>query len=135
MYTKGRIMNTPHKHAELIKQWADGKEIAWTDDSCGFPVHHSMSLETATAVLQKLYAAWPGGLEEIESAFRTKAAQTVAPGWQLVPVEPTDEMKQTALEAYRAWQNSDDGSPFWNHACVYRAMLSAAPSMPPKETV
>lgn len=27
MYTKGRIMNTPHKHAELIKQWADGKEI------------------------------------------------------------------------------------------------------------
>ena len=26
-------MGTPHKHAELIKAWADGSEIQWYDNS------------------------------------------------------------------------------------------------------
>ena len=26
-------MKTPHKHAELIKAWADGAEIQWYDDT------------------------------------------------------------------------------------------------------
>ena len=52
-------------------------EISWTVDAGEFPVHYSMSLASAAAELQKLYQEWPGGLDEIESALRTKKAQSV----------------------------------------------------------
>ena len=53
----------------------------------------------------------------------------IPPGWQLVPIEPTEEMLDDDKEAQRF------GSPSYRAALlVYRAMLKAAPTPPQGET-
>ena len=47
-------------------------------------------------------------------------------GWQLVPVEPTKEMREAFHEAHEEWESGDD----WQLDCPdhqWRAMLAAAP--------
>jgi hypothetical protein len=60
----------------------------------------------------------------------------VPEGWKLVPVEPTQEMLQAALNASRANAACGmslmltDGCELWAASEVYRVMLAAAPSAP-----
>lgn len=50
------------------------------------------------------------------------ASSAQEPGWVMVPVEPTDEMK------YAGQQNFDGGSRWMRVERIYRAMLAAAPA-------
>ena len=43
------------------------EEIAWTDVTGEVPVHYSLSLNSATGILQRLFDAYPNGLLEILS--------------------------------------------------------------------
>lgn len=45
-------------------------------------------------------------------------------GWQLVPIEPTEEMKSCAWEAYR---DSNKPAPYNAMVDAYKAMLASAP--------
>ena len=62
------------------------------------------------------------------SLERTDAALTAAKagGWVAVPVEPTPEMIREVEHAARL-------GAVWTAASVYKAMLSARPTTPPKE--
>lgn len=70
----------------------------------------------------------------IRRAKEAAQAAEAREGWQLVPLEPTSEMKEAAHDAARALDLSD-GQPaplprdyeLWSSAFVYRAMLAAAP--------
>lgn len=72
-------------------------EVAWTTDHDSFPLRYSMSLDAAAGELKKLYEAWPGGLDEIESALLTATAQPVLPPctWH----ELNDEDRRKAFES------------------------------------
>lgn len=63
------------------------------------------------------------------------AAQSLAArdGWVLVPVEPTPEMKQAALESLRANGIRSDNNELWVAHYCYAAMLAAAPTQPQQE--
>lgn len=78
---------------------------------------------------------------------RADLAQPVAPGWQLVPVEPAREMLEAGVQAAyrhdrqkaRAYAEQDRfegafnmGLEEYQFGVAYAAALSAAPSMPPK---
>jgi hypothetical protein len=53
--------------------------------------------------------------------------QAIPSGWKLVPIAPTDEMKQQGWEAYR---DSNKPAPYNMLTDAYKAMLSAAPTAP-----
>lgn len=61
-------------------------------------------------------------IEELEAQVR---ALTLPEGWQLVPVEPTQEMADAAK-----W--IDGRLSVWKWADGYKAMLAAAPRLEPK---
>lgn len=70
-------------------------------------------------------------IEEITRLRAALAAPPVAPGWVLVPVEPTLAMQQAALDASRAGKRLlPDCAELWASALVYAAMLAAAPGAP-----
>jgi hypothetical protein len=59
----------------------------------------------------------------------------VPPGWKLVPVKPTPEMRQAALEMSRGWHPTGcepmpHAYEIWASDLVYRAMIAASPEKP-----
>jgi hypothetical protein len=92
---------------------------------------HTLSLEAAGKELKVFYDAWPGGLEEIESAIKTAelnhsvaATSTLSSnpnglseaGWKLMPPKLSPEMKEILKEA----------APRWNSESIYASLLSYA---------
>tara|TARA_R110000822_G_scaffold17335_2_gene58471 strand:- start:1861 stop:2190 length:330 start_codon:yes stop_codon:yes gene_type:complete len=61
--------------AALAQPVSEPKQLQWTDAA---GVKYAFPLQGATQLLADLYARWPGGLTEIESAMRTMAAQPVS---------------------------------------------------------
>jgi hypothetical protein len=59
--------------------------------------------------------------------FLAAPQQAIPSGWKLVPIAPTDEMKQQGWEAYR---DSNKPAPYNMLTDAYKAMLSAAPTAP-----
>jgi hypothetical protein len=53
--------------------------------------------------------------------------QAIPSGWKLVPIEPTDEMKEKGWEAYR---DSNKPAPYNMLTDAYKAMLTASPTAP-----
>lgn len=62
--------NVPSELIPLYFESAKSNEIVWTIESEGFPIHYSMSIESATEILKELYQEWPCGLDELNSALR-----------------------------------------------------------------
>ena len=50
-------------------------------------------------------------------------------GWQLVPIEPTEEMLKEGVRAFQRAYNSEDTLNDWR--TCYKAMLAAAPKVKP----
>lgn len=59
-------------------------------------------------------------------AARLRATAMAEPGWQMVPIEPTDEMEAAAENDYE-----ERGETFPDWKSKYRAMLAAAPTPHP----
>jgi hypothetical protein len=77
---------------------------------------------------QHYYERW---LDKGEIVFDNEAqllatfnAWSAQQGWKLVPIEPTDEMKEKGWEAYR---DSNKPAPYNMLTDAYKAMLSASP--------
>jgi len=72
----------------------------------------------ASAVRDHAWEIWQAAL----------ATQPQAPqGWKLVPIEPTEEMCQAALNC-QDWDPKD--TPEAEMYCLYQAMVAAAPETP-----
>lgn len=70
-------------------------------------------------IFSSLLAAMGGGVE----AEKTYGVDACPAGWQLVPVEPTDEMRRAGVDAY----NAHTSAMFFY---VWKAMLAAAAQPP-----
>jgi hypothetical protein len=63
----------------------------------------------------------------VGQSFYAAPQQAIPSGWKLVPIEPTDEMKQQGWEAYR---DSNKPAPYNMLTDAYKAMITAAPTAP-----
>jgi len=59
-----------------------------------------------------------------------RALNATAQGMVLVPMEPTEAMKDAAVTAYQAWLAAEKPWSTFEHSDSYRAMLAAAPTAP-----
>jgi len=76
----------------------------------------------ATGIINGKRKALPMG-----TTLFTAPQQAIPSGWKLVPIEPTDEMKEKCWEAYR---DSNKPAPYNMLTDAYKAMLSASPTAP-----
>lgn len=77
-----------------------------------------------SSVIEEIYAV----IRREEAALSAAEPQPAPPeGWQLVPVEPTEEMVKAGRKEAA---DCDDtyGSSLFSAAEIYRAMLAAAPA-------
>lgn len=115
---------------ELLRDYRD-MAARWqrcvSEDCDASRIYHSMSAKIATTEREAEQRGYDKGLNDTRLAA-TKGA--VPEGWQLVPKEPTQKMKEAAdaafrgasLHLHREWRRHDA------HAAAYDAMLAAAPA-------
>jgi hypothetical protein len=72
-------------------------------------------------------AHWTHILSAGSKLYLAAPQQAIPSGWKLVPIAPTDEMKQQGWEAYR---DSNKPAPYNMLTDAYKAMLSASPTAP-----
>jgi hypothetical protein len=118
---KSSVEGEIFKFAQLreARQSSQSEPVAWQaydhDDGKWF------TFETK----EQAKEVWPN--KNVIRPLYAAPQQAIPSGWKLVPIAPTDEMKQQGWEAYR---DSNKPAPYNMLTDAYKAMLSAAPTAP-----
>lgn len=94
--------------------------ITWTEEFCGFPIQHSMSIDAAAKLLKELYSAWPGGLDEIYSAIHAKVSQPPTSHPTMAQLESmVKDMEGRNEISWAGYRKGDDGQ--YTIPCISQA--------------
>ena len=108
-------MPTPHKHAAIIKAWADGLEVEykngnqwldattprWNEES-EYRIKPAAPKwpQTTMTPMEITQARWPKGIESIQDQLYGVASAAIAHACEIGQVVPADKVREIEAKAY-----------------------------------